>query len=110
MIFKGSRCIFASFCMIVACTPTWVVAETLTGIYVEYYQPPTGNNCNSSPASSGDGWFAVPGFPDRGSTCPGRSAEDGLPSGSSVTFEAASGKQEEHSPSMGSIPSGLRQL
>lgn len=66
--------------------------ESLTGIYVEFYQPPTGNNCGCSPASSGDGWFPVPGFPHRGATCPCRTPENGLPYGSSVSFSADTGR------------------
>lgn len=65
--------------------------EALTGIYVEYWVPPSGNPCGSSPPSVGDGWFAVPGFPSRGATCPGATPQNGLAYGSNVSFTGNAG-------------------
>lgn len=82
------RSISLVFFMMLA-SPAW---SALTGIYVEYWVPPAGNPCGTNPASPGDGWFPVPGFPNRGATCPGfGTPQSGLAYGSPVTFTGNSG-------------------
>jgi hypothetical protein len=68
-----------------------VAQAQVTGIYVEVWRPPTANPCSSGTPRANDGWFPVPGFPDRTAYCPGTSIAPGLPYGSNVTFSANSG-------------------
>lgn len=71
------------------CAPTALAQAT--GIYVEIWRPATGNPCNTNPPAFGDGWFAVPGFPSRGANCPGAVPQQGLSSGSNISFVANAG-------------------
>ncbi len=64
------------------------VHAQLTGIYVEFYT--SADQCPNNP-SFGDGWAPVPGFANRGATCPGSSPQAGLSYGSSVSFFGNSG-------------------
>ena len=62
-------------------------AQFATGIYVEVYLT---DACPGNP-SLGDGWAAVPGFPNRGATCPGATSEPGRAYGSAIGFTASPG-------------------
>lgn len=75
---------------VIAAIPGVAMAQ-LTGIYVEQYIGPAGNPCGTNPPSPGDGWFAMPGFPNRGATCPGASPQPGRAYGSNISFSGSSG-------------------